>query len=232
MVNRIVLVSHSAPIKDDRASDQLALLGYDLDWRTPCLGDALDPLGDDVAGTVVYGGGYAVSEIPDRDFLQEEIKWLKACMAANLPVLGICQGAQMIAHILGAEVGPHPQGLHEFGYYPVNPTADGVGFLPDTLHMAQSHYHGFGLPKGAVQLAGSAVYPNQAFSFGPNVYGLQFHAEVTRPAFRRWQDRNPDIYAQPGVQDRDTQDTLGEQHDAAMDQWFRDFLVRLFGPAT
>jgi len=232
MAQRIVLVTHSEPLKDDRASDQLARLGYELDWRSPCLGDGLDPLDAGVAGTVVYGGSYAVSAIPGHAFLQMEIKWLEACMEAGIPVLGICQGAQMIAHILGAEVGPHAQGLHEFGYYPVIPTAQGQDFLPATMHMAQSHYHGFEIPKGAVRLASSPTYPNQAFSVGAKVYGLQFHAEVTRAAFARWQDRNPDIYALPGVQDRQTQDRLGAAHDPAMDQWFRGFVARLFGPAA
>lgn len=232
MAKRIVLVTHSPPMKDDRASDHLAALGYQLDWKTPCEGDTLDRLDSDVAGTVVYGGKYCISEIPELPFMQSEIRWLQACIAANLPVLGICQGAQMIAHILGAKVGAPTHGQHEFGYYPIEPTTEGKEFLPETLYMTQAHFHEFQLPVGTRHLAKTEVYPNQAFSYGDRVYGLQFHPEVTRPGFRRWQDQFRDTYGLPGVQTREEQDKLGQAHDAAMDHWFRGFLDKLFGPSA
>jgi len=231
MTRSIVLVTHQTPTRDDRASDHLARLGYHLDWKSPCNGDKLGPLTEDVAGTIVYGGKYCISEIPDLPFMQEEIAWLRACMAANLPTLGICQGGQMIAHILGADVGPPAHGQHEFGYYPIAPTPEGREFLPETLHMTEFHFHEFQTPKDAVRLAGTEVYPNQAFSFGENVFGLQFHPEITRPGFRRWQQAHTDIYNAPGVQSPEEQDRLGDLHDPAMDQWFRGFLDQLFGPA-
>ncbi len=232
MAKRIVLVTHNTPVKDDRASDQLARLGYELDWKAPCNGDALDALDADVAGTVVYGGKYCISEIPDLPFMQAEIRWLKACMDADLPVLGICQGAQMIAHILGAAVGPPDHGQHEFGYYPVEPTTEGTGFLPETLHMTQAHFHEFQTPPGATRLAQSETYKNQAFSFGDKVYAVQFHPEVTPAGFARWQTELDFKYTEPGVQKKQLQDQLGAAHDGAMDQWFRGFLTGLFGPAT
>ena len=232
MARRITLVTHQAPMKDDRASDHLVRLGYELDWKTPCMGGALGALTGDVAGTIVYGGKYCISEIPDLPFMQDEIRWLKACMQADLPVLGICQGAQMIAHILGAEVGPHPDGWHEFGYYPIEPTDEGRDFLPETLYMTQSHFHEFQTPKDARRLAKSALYGNQAFAWGDKVYGIQFHPEVTPAGFRRWQnaDWNAQVYGKPGVQSRAEQDRLCALHDDAMDRWFRGFLDTLFGP--
>ncbi|MCB1367574.1 MAG: glutamine amidotransferase [Rhodobacteraceae bacterium] len=233
MTQRIVLVCHQIPEMDDRASNHLAGLGYRLDWKVPCKGDSLGPVTPDTAGTIVYGGKYCITDIPEMPFLQDEIRWLKACIAAKLPVLGICQGAQMIAHILGAEVGPHPDGWHEFGYYPVTPTAEGRDFLPETLHMTQAHFHQFQIPDGAVHLAGSALFGNQAFRWGEHVYGLQFHPEVTPEGFRRWQDADwqAGVYAKPGVQPRAEQDRSCASHDGAMDRWFRGFLDDLFGPA-
>jgi GMP synthase (glutamine-hydrolysing) len=232
MRNRVVLVDHADPSKDDRVSDHLAKLGYVLDWRMPWKGDALEAeIAPDLAGTVVYGGMYNVPDTPDLPFMQEEIRWLDRCMNADLPVLGICQGAQMIAWHLGADVGPHPDGQHEFGYYPIQPTPEGRDFLPETLYLPECHFHEFQIPDSAVRLAESTLYRNQAFRVGTRTYGLQFHPEVTRDGFRRWQNRNENIYAQPGVQPRAVQDQLGDAHDAVIDAWFRSFLDRLFGPA-
>ena len=122
-------------------------------------------------------------------------------------MLGICLGAQLLAHELGAPVGPHPAGYHEFGYYELFPTAAGRDEIPVGLHVTQSHYHEFGLPAGATLLARSALYPRQAFRYGRNAYGFQFHAEVTRDIFRRWQsEHGVHFTGKPGVAGKEQQD--------------------------
>jgi hypothetical protein len=65
--------------------------------------------------------------------------------------------------------------------------------------------------------------------YGATTFGLQFHAEVTRTGFRRWQSRDWACFGKPGAQNRDEQDRLGAQHDAAQHHWFMGFLDRLFG---
>ncbi|MEM7258313.1 MAG: glutamine amidotransferase [Pseudomonadota bacterium] len=234
MAKRVVLITHSRDehtARDDRASDQLKQLGFELDWRLPCEGDVLDTSTDNVAGTVVYGGKYCIADLPELPFLRAEIQWLEACMKAGLPVLGACQGAQMIAHILGAPVGPKADAGYEFGYYHVTPTAAGQGFMPDEgLYLTQAHFHEFQIPEGADHLARSERYDNQAFRYGDNVYGFQFHAEVTRPQFTRWQNGSwgRQMFDQPGAQTRQQQNALAEQHDTAMDMWFRQHINQLF----
>jgi hypothetical protein len=86
-------------------------------------------------------------------------------------------------------------------------------------------------PPGATRLAGSALFPNQAFRPGERVYGLQFHPEVTIEGFRRWQDAPRAAWGKPGAQDRAEQTALMHEHDAAQAAWFIDFLSRLFGRA-
>ena len=153
-------------------------------------------------------------------------------MDAGLPTLGICQGAQMIAHILGAEVGPHPDGVYEFGYYAIEPVSGAGDFLPAPLVVPQSHFHQFALPKGARRLAKSAAYQQQAFQWGENVFGFQFHPEATRPFVREnwlsqpWAAKNSQ---QPNAQSLEEISRLGEEHDEAVDHWFRSFLTNLFG---
>ena len=139
------------------------------------------------------------------------------------------QGAQSIAHVLGARCGPKQGEPHEFGYYPIRPTEAGKRFFPEELHVCQSHFHEFAIPDGAERLASSVVFPNQAMRYGATTFGFQFHPEVTRAGFRRWQDRDWAAFGKPGAQTRDEQDRLGSQHDPAQHDWFMRFLDRLFG---
>jgi GMP synthase (glutamine-hydrolysing) len=227
----LVLVRHGDDPPDDRVMTFAVENGFNPILRKPFKGDALGDPGPDVAGTVIYGGPFCVFDEDLHPFLHAEAAWIRACMARGLPVLGICQGAQQIARILGARVGPVPEGLHEFGYYPISPTDQAGDFLPGTLHMTQAHFHTFGIPQGAVHLATSPLFPNQAFRFGANVYGLQFHPEVTIEGFRRWQARPWAAYGQPGAQTKAEQDWLMVEHDAAQAAWFYGFLGKLFGAA-
>ncbi|MFN3994488.1 MAG: glutamine amidotransferase-related protein [Tabrizicola flagellatus] len=232
MKRDLVLVRHGDDPPDDRVVTFAVENGFNPLIRKPFKGDALGDPWPELAGTVLYGGPFNVFDEALHPFLNEEARWIRACMDRGLPVLGICQGAQQIARLLGAQVGPVPEGLHEFGYYPISPTEEGRDFLPGTLHMAQAHFHTFAIPAGAVHLAASPLYPNQAFRIGDNVYGLQFHPEVTIEGFRRWQDRPWAAYGKPGAQTREEQDRLMAAHDAAQADWFYAFLRRLFGTAV
>lgn len=229
IINRIILIQHGNGPKDDRASAWLAAQGFALDWRHPFRGDSLPESAEGIAGTILYGGPQPVTEIERYPFLAEEARWVERCMAAGLPTLGICLGGQVIAHALGAEVGPHAEGLHEFGYYALTPTEAGAGTIPDDLVVPQAHYHQFGLPDGATLLARSGLYQRQAFRYGDTTFAFQFHPEVTRQIFRRWQAAEWASYDKPGAQTRAEQNKLGERHDPVLDRWFQAFLEGLFG---
>ena len=58
--------------------------------------------------------------------------------------------------------------------------------LPDELVTLQWHGDTFDLPEGAVRLAGSPAYENQAFRFASAAYGVQFHLEVSPEMAREW----------------------------------------------
>ncbi len=150
-------------------------------------------------------------------------------MAKGIPTVGFCLGGCIISHALGAAIGPHPDGLHEFGYYEVTPTEAGRAVMPDPIVMPESHFHGFDLPKGARHLASSAYFPNQAYSYGSTTYAFQFHPEVSAAGFRRWQDQPWAPWCQPGVQSRDEQDRLAAQHRPAQQAWLSGFIDRLLG---
>ena len=229
MEKRVVLIRHRQGTFDDRVHHYFTDRGFEPEERYPFLGEALGMPDGRVIASVIYGGPFVVTETERYPFLVDEHRWAERCMAKGIPLLGICQGAQSIAHVLGAPVGPPPSGIHEFGYYAIHPTEAGRRYFPETLHVAQSHYHGFDLPAGAEHLAYSETYPHQAMRYGETTFAFQFHAEVTRAGFRRWQDSPSAAFGEPGAQTREQQDSLAETHDARQHDWFMGFLDHLFG---
>lgn len=131
---------------------------------------------------VVLGGPMSVNDERDLPWLVAEKAFVRACVAADKPLLGICLGAQLIASAHGARVYP---GAHkEIGWFPVEatPTPDGVFALPASATVFHWHGETFDLPEAAVRLARSAGCENQAFQLGPRAIGLQFHLETTAAA--------------------------------------------------
>jgi GMP synthase-like glutamine amidotransferase len=135
---------------------------------------------------VIMGGPMAVYEMEQHPFLKDETLLIESAIKANKHVLGVCLGAQMVAHALGARV--YAGGQKEIGWYEVTLTDDGMRD-PCVSQLAYDgrnaawvfQWHGdtFDLPGGAVRLASSDFYPNQAFRYTDRVYALQFHIEVT-----------------------------------------------------
>ncbi len=146
----------------------------------------------DFSHLVVMGGPMAVYEMEKYAFLKEEALLIEKAIKSNLHVLGICLGAQMIAHVLGAKV--YPGMTREIGWYQVKLTEEGLKdqvmsqLLTEDRKATIFQWHGdtFDIPDGAVRLASSELFENQAFRFSNGVYALQFHIEVTPDIIREW----------------------------------------------
>lgn len=140
-------------------------------------------------GLIVLGGPMNVDEVERHPHLFTEIRLIEEALQRQIPVLGVCLGAQLIAKALGARV--CRSRVREIGWYDIAVTADGHGdCLLKHCHKSEKifqwHADTFDLPRGAVHLATSATCENQAFRFGDKVYGFQFHLEVDEPMIERW----------------------------------------------
>jgi GMP synthase (glutamine-hydrolysing) len=144
---------------------------------------------DGYHGLIVLGGPMSVNDADRLPHLTTEMKLIEDALRKDLPVLGICLGAQLIAKTLGASVYPNPE--KEIGWYDVSPTDEAardplLGMFRKSEKIFHWHGETFDIPKSTLHLAFSALCANQAFRYGTNVYGLQFHLEVDEPIIDRW----------------------------------------------
>jgi GMP synthase (glutamine-hydrolysing) len=140
-------------------------------------------------GLIVLGGPMNCDQVDRHPHLAHELECIRTAIRHGRPVLGICLGSQLIARALGAAVTRNP--VKEIGWYDVTPTAAGrtdplLRHFAGTEKIFQWHGDTFAIPAGAVHLASSPDCVHQAFRFGDNVYGLQFHLEVDAPMIHRW----------------------------------------------
>src|SRR5262245_13216678 len=147
------------------------------------------PTLDGYDGLVVLGGPMNVDDAERAPHLRHEIDVIREALDRDLPVLGICLGAQLLAHALGAHVGRAPK--PEIGWYDVAfqeeaRSDDLLGHVDPIERLFQWHGDAFDLPRGAVHLASTAGCPNQAFRVGDRAWGFQFHLEVDEPMIDRW----------------------------------------------
>jgi GMP synthase (glutamine-hydrolysing) len=142
---------------------------------------------------IILGGPMAVYEMHLFPYLVSEADLIHAAIDAHKHILGVCLGAQMLAHALGARV--YPGSRTEIGWHEVTLSDEGMGdplmsvlALPSrkVAHVFQWHGDTFDLPERSVRLASSVLYANQAFRYGDRVYGLQFHIEVTPAIVHDW----------------------------------------------
>lgn len=138
---------------------------------------------------VAMGGPMSVNDDAELPWLAAEKRAIGEAVRGGTPYWGACLGVQLLAASLGARVyaGSGP----EVGLLPVTLTAEAAGDpvfegLPREPLTLQWHGDTFDLPDGAVRLAGSAAYPNQAFRYGSVAYGVQFHLEVSVEMAREW----------------------------------------------
>lgn len=222
----VLIVLHQERSSPGRVGQMLEEKGYPLDIRRPVLGQELPKTLKDHAGAVVFGGPMSAND-PD-DYIKTEINWLDVPLKEDKPFLGICLGAQMLVRHLGGKVEADREERTEIGWYPIHPTEHGRLLMHWPKMVYHFHREGFSLPRGAKLLATGEVYPNQAFRYGENAWGVQFHAELTRAMMHRWVVHGAHRFVLPNAQQ-------GREHlegrmifDAPLRAWLSDFLDLIF----
>lgn len=144
---------------------------------------------DKYNGLIVLGGYMGVYEADQYTHIKTEMKLIEEALKKDVPVLGICLGAQILAHVLGSEVRKAPE--KEMGWYDIELTTAGenaplLSHFKKTEKIFQMHGDTFDIPKSCEHLAQSKLCRAQAFSYGRKAYGLQFHLEVDEAMISRW----------------------------------------------
>lgn len=185
---RVVVLQHIACEPPGAFEDVLREQGAAIQRVELDEGDSL-PNWRDFDAIVAMGGPMSVNDDDMLPWLSDEKRFIGEAVRAGRPYWGACLGVQLLAASLGARVyaGPRP----EVGLLAVTLTeaalADPVfAGLPRQMVTLQWHGDTFDLPEGAVALASSPAYPNQAFRWGQHAYGVQFHVEVSVQMAREW----------------------------------------------
>ena len=152
---------------------------------------------DDLSGLVFMGGPHSVND--NHSWVFEEIELIKAAMENNIPLMGVCFGAQLVSKALGAEVmaASHMEtGWHQIevdtseltGRHPLN--------LDKNFEVFEWHEDTFTVPQGAIPLFKGKGVESQGYLFG-NVLTMQFHLEMTEHMVHEWLQRYNDCLPDP-----------------------------------
>ena len=156
--------------------------------------EAMDPAAErprlaDVSGVVLFGSTSNVEHADERPFIKEVADLTHEAVERDVPFLGLCFGAQILAWAMGADVIKAP--IRELGFEPIRtlPTAADdpvLGHYADGDPVFHWHEDTFDLPEGATLLATGDRVPNQAYRVGDSAWATQFHAEVDAAEARMW----------------------------------------------
>jgi GMP synthase (glutamine-hydrolysing) len=194
-MRKAVVLKHVEFEGPSRIAALLAERECSIDTRSLYRGDPVPTRLSQDQLLIVMGGpmGIADLERPEFPFLKREVELLRSCIAVGSPVLGVCLGAQLLAHAAGARVYPMMEGeqrQYEVGWAPLrfhHETGDAVlTGVPNEATLLHWHGDTFDLPSGAQLLASTDRCKHQAYRLGQRSFGLQFHCETSAEDVEAW----------------------------------------------
>jgi len=223
---KVAVVVHQEHSRPGRVGALLEKRGYELHRLCPNLGCELPEDMSDYAGVVIFGGPMSANDCGTLAGIKCELEWIPKVVEAGVPFLGLCLGAQLLTRAVGGRVGPHPEGLVEIGYVDVEPTEAGRDWIRSPMKVYQWHREGMDIPACCELLATNDRYPVQAFRYGSNAFGFQFHPEVTLEMKQIWTLKAAERLKLPGAQQRGVHLAMHPLYDPPLDRWVDGFLDR------
>ncbi len=222
----VLIIVHQAHSNPGHVGQWFRRNGYPIDLCRHYDGQPLPKTLSGHCGAVIFGGPQSAND--NIDFIRKEVDWIGVPLKEQKPFLGICLGAQMLAHHLGARVDHCQNGCVEIGYHEVRPTEVGarhIGLLPEKMY--QWHREGFEVPRdGELLVTSDGAYPNQAFAYGAGAVGVQFHPEITFAQVNRWSGGNPVRLLMRGAKPRTEHIDHHLMHARLVHDWLDQFLRR------
>jgi GMP synthase-like glutamine amidotransferase len=156
----------------------------------PYTGDPVPATADGYDGVLVFGGVMGVDDVDEHAWLEPVMALMRSAVADDVPMLGICLGAQLLAAACGGTVRRAPQGP-EIGVFAVEtlPAVAADPLLSGSDGLSAVMWHSDEVsepPPGAVVLARTNHCAVQAFRVGGHAWGLQFHPEAGAVAAASW----------------------------------------------
>lgn len=152
---------------------------------------------DGFGGLVLLGGGFMPDDDVHHPFLARERRLTTEALDLEMPLLGLCLGGQLLAHVTGggvtAKSGETERGMCALTVLPAAADDPLFGDLPgipdEPLWMIENHEDSVtALPPSATLLVSSGECPIQAFRVGERAWGMQFHPEVRPERVATWDE--------------------------------------------
>jgi GMP synthase (glutamine-hydrolysing) len=182
---RVLALTHGPLVRSELFGDVVRGEGHELvEWELPTQG--LPPNGFDAV--MVFGGRMNVGEETEYPWLEDEYELLRAWVDDETPLLGVCLGAQTLAHATGGHVSRAP--FSRAGFYKAALSDQGrddpvVGVLPERFDALLTNAYEFEPSAQATRLA-AADGQQQAFRVGGRAWGVQFHPEARKEQVLAW----------------------------------------------
>lgn len=160
-------------------------------WEMVCIDDAhpISPTTDDVSALVFMGAAVSVND--PLPWVDGELRLIRKAFDEDLPVMGVCFGAQLMSKALGGTVSRGSE--MEIGWHPLervddDPAGDWLHDLPERFEAFHWHADTFSLPRTGRHILRSDCFHHQGFVMGDHL-ALQFHLEMTREMVLNWLER-------------------------------------------
>jgi len=199
----VALLQHDATQRPGFLLDFLHDLGVPTVILSPDEGDAVPRDAADFSGIALLGSEHSVND-PLR-WIHDECSLVLDAMAGNIPVLGHCFGAQLMARALGAPVRRHACPDIGWRSLKATPHAQDLFGAGHDIVAFNWHHETFGIPAGAQRTLFGTHCLNKGFRIGPHL-AFQCHFEVTPEIIQAWCQRGQaelDRVAGPSVQQAD-----------------------------